>query len=404
MAKFTKSFIDKIPLSDKQQVYWDSGLPGFGLVVGQKAKTFIVQRDVRGKARRKKVGRYSQAFTLEKAKAQAKDWLGDLTVGVIPWEVAAAKAAQSITLEQAFEKFIDEKVNKAKLSPVSITNYKQAIKYLSKWNKKELSSITYNMVSDRHTQIGNENGPYQANLTIRTFRAVYNHAQKGRELPPNPVVGLTFYKDDDDPESKRSKPIPTEILPVFWRLLDEKISSTMRRDYYKLLLFTGLRKTSALSIEKDHIDLKEKTLHIPLPKGGRSRAFTLPLSDYLCVLIKGLLENNNSDWLFPSNRGKTGHMSDPKERKFVKALEEETGYHLTVHGLRHTFISQAESMAIGTYQTKLLVNHALPKSDITARYTKLDVDDLREPMQRITTRLLSLVEPKQEKKVVEMKR
>ena len=57
MPKFTKNYIDNLPNSDKQKIYWDATLPGFGISVGSRSKTFIVQLEVRGKTRRKKVGR-----------------------------------------------------------------------------------------------------------------------------------------------------------------------------------------------------------------------------------------------------------------------------------------------------------------------------------------------------------
>jgi len=408
MTRFTKTYIENLPFTDKngkQQIYWDAGLSGFGLVVGSQSKTFIVQHDVQGKTKRKKVGRYSQALTLDKARKKAKDWLGDLELGVIPWEVEAAKAAQAITLKQAFDEFIEDKISKTPRSPKTISNYRQSIAYLSKWYKKDLSSITKTMVRSRHTQIGTDHGKYQSNLTFRTFRAVYNHASVNgdRDLPANPATGLSWYEPHDDDE-KRSQPLPEHVMPVFWRLLDEKIKNPMRRDYYRLVLFTGLRRSSAFSIEKSHIDLEKKTLHIPKPKGGRKRAFTMPLSDYLCDLIKPWMEANDSPWLFPSN-SKSGHMAVSDEVGFVKALEEETGFHFTIHGLRHTFITEAVHLNIGHYQIKLLVNHSIPKSDITGNYAKkINSEFLREPMQRITNRLLDLVEPQPEKKVVGIRR
>ena len=96
---------------------------------------------------------------------------------------------------------------------------------------------------------------------------------------------------------------------------------------------------------------------------------------------------------------------EPKEPGLVKKLEKETGHHLMIHGLRNTFVTVAADLNINTYAIKLLVNHAVSKSDVTGGYANLDVDRLREPMQRITTRLLSLVKPKEdENKVVVMKR
>jgi hypothetical protein len=43
MPKFTKNYIDKLPFSDTQKLYWDVTQPGFGISVGSKSKTFIVQ-------------------------------------------------------------------------------------------------------------------------------------------------------------------------------------------------------------------------------------------------------------------------------------------------------------------------------------------------------------------------
>jgi len=401
MANITKSFVDNISFTrSKQQIYWDEKLKGFGLNVGKTAKTFIVQFDVHGKAKRKKIGRYSEAMTVAKAREKAKSWIGDLAMGVIPWEVEAEKRAQTITFKEAWDKFIANKKDKGNLSAKTIRNYEHSIGYLKGWNTKDMSKITHDMVEEKHRQIGRKHGQYQANSVFRVFRTVYNYAlNKRRNLPMNPTFGLEWYK-----ETPRKNAMPHAVHPVFWKMLDEHIDTPMRRDYYRLILFTGLRRTSASSIKVEDINLKAKTLHIPNPKGGEEKAFTMPLSDYLCTLIEGLLEDNETDWLFPSKTSKSGHIKEPKEPKFVKKLEKETGYHLIIHSLRNTFTTVAESLDISGYAIKLLVNHSLPKSDVTGGYINPDVERLRDPMQRITTRLLSLVEPDTRNKVVGIRR
>ncbi|VAW73755.1 hypothetical protein MNBD_GAMMA14-2383 [hydrothermal vent metagenome] len=402
MANITKSFVDNISFTrSKQQIYWDEKLKGFGLNVGKTAKTFIVQFDVHGKAKRKKIGRYSQALTVAKARDKAKNWLGDLAIGIIPWEVEAEKRAQTITFKEAWDKFIANKKDKGNLSAKTIRNYEHSIGYLKGWYQKDMSKITHDMVEEKHRKIGKEHGQYQANSVFRVFRAVYNYALKiRRNLPMNPAFELEWYK-----ESRRKNAMPPTVLPVFWKMLDEHIDTPMRRDYYRLILFTGLRRASASSIMVEDIDLGAKTLHIPAPKGGEEKAFDLPLSDYLCKLIEGLLEDNDSEWLFPSKTSKSGHIVEPKEPDFVNKLEDETGHHVTIHSLRNTFTTVAESLDISAYAIKLLVNHALPKSDVTGGYINPDVERLRDPMQRITTRLLSLVEPEEKgKKVVGIRR
>lgn len=412
MANFTKTYIDNLPLaanSKEQKVYWDDKLTGFGVVVGSRSKTFIVQRDVRGRARRKKIGRYSEALTVAKAKATADTWLGELAKGIIPWEAEEAKRkeeaerlANIITLKKAWDSFIKDKEKTEKLSPATLRNYKYCHKQLEGWDNTDISKITVKMVKAKHTDIGTKKGKYLANSVFRLFRTVYNYVidELDVDLPRNPVRKGLWYEE----HRREQNAMKDDVLPVFWKLLDEEIDNPLRRDYYRLVLFTGLRRASASSIKVEDIDLKTKTLFIPNPKGGKKKAFALPLSDYLCKLIEGMLEDNDTKWLFPSRNSKSGHIMEPKEPGLVKKLEEETGHHLMIHGLRNTFITVAADLNINTYAIKLLVNHSVAKSDVTGGYANLDVDRLREPMQRITTRLLSLVKPDTEKKVVEMKR
>ena len=57
--------------------------------------------------------------------------------------------------------------------------------------------------------------------------------------------------------------------------------------------------------------------------------------------------------------------------------------HFTLHDLRRTFITIAESLDIPAYALKRLLNHK-DSNDVTAGYIVSDVNRLREPMQRIT--------------------
>ena len=55
----------------------------------------------------------------------------------------------------------------------------------------------------------------------------------------------------------------------------------------------------------------------------------------------------------------------------------------TVHDLRRTFITIAESLDISAHALKRLLNHKMT-GDITAGYIVTDVERLRKPMQQIT--------------------
>ena len=68
-------------------------------------------------------------------------------------------------------------------------------------------------------------------------------------------------------------------------------------------------------------------------------------------------------------------------------VTEASGINFTVHDLRRTFITIAESLDISAYAVKRLVNHKM-NNDVTAGYIIADVERLRKPMQLITDNLL----------------
>jgi len=55
----------------------------------------------------------------------------------------------------------------------------------------------------------------------------------------------------------------------------------------------------------------------------------------------------------------------------------------TVHDLRRTFITTAESLNISAYALKRLLNHST-ENDVTSGYLVIDVERLRKPMQQIS--------------------
>ena len=53
----------------------------------------------------------------------------------------------------------------------------------------------------------------------------------------------------------------------------------------------------------------------------------------------------------------------------------------------------AESTDASPYALKLIVNHALPRGDVTAGYLQLDVERLRPIMEIIASKMRALCEP-----------
>lgn len=381
--KFTKTALDAVPLVAKdegraQRLYFDTEQPGFGFCVGMKARTFFYQRDVDGKSVRTTIGRFGTEYTLKQAQDEARELAIRMRKGVNPNREKEQRRITGLTFGDALDMHLGS--NK-KRSARTLGDYRYlSDQYLSDWLTKPLTEVTRKDCRERHQKIGKDNGPYVANSAFRVFRAAYNGALKiHAELGVNPTIAVDWF-----PEERRKAAIPSADVAA-WHKEVLGIANPIRRDYLRFVLFTGLRRESAATVEWEHVKWDRKALLIPSPKGGETRAFELPLSDELIALLKArkACETTKtffpkSPWVFPAD-SKSGHIAEPKEKLGVK---------FTVHGLRNTFITVAESLDVSSYAIKMLVNHSLPdRGDVTGGYMSIELERLRAPMQQITDKL-----------------
>lgn len=382
-VKLTKTAVDEAqPLvlegAIRQRLYLDTDLKGFGLCVGARTKTFFAQRDVNGKTVRTTIGRYG-VYTVAQARDQARELLMRMGKSINPNREKEQRRATSVTFRDALDLHLGS--NK-KRSARTLTDYRYlADQYLADWLKRPLTEITRKDCRERHQKIGRDSGPYVANSAFRVFRAAYNGALKIHEdLGVNPTIAVDWFA-----EERRKAAIPSADV-ADWHKQVLAIVNPVRRDYLRFVLFTGLRRENAASVEWSHIDWINRALLIPTPKGGRP--FLLPLSEELIELLKARQGCETTKTIFPMTKwvfpaaSKSGHIAEPKE---------ELGVKFTVHGLRNTFITVAESLDISPYAIKMLVNHSLPdRQDVTAGYITPELERLRQPMQQISERMVAL--------------
>lgn len=377
----TKTAIDKIQTPASGQVlYRDATLPGFGLRVGTRSKTYFVEGQVRRRTIRTTIGRYD-VFSPEMARRRALKVLAEMADGRNPNEERRAKHASAMTLQQSFDSFFERRT----LAATSKENYRRSIDiYLSDWAGKPIAEISRRMVLDRHRRIAEQHGPVMANNVMRHLRSVYNFTSAAHgELPTNPVTILTQARAWN-PERRRRSVVPAHGLPKWWHAVHQEEEHV--RDFLLIALFTGMRRSEIARLKWEYIDLDGRTLTVPTTKNGD--ALQLPLSDFLHGL---LVTRRDSDpegaWVFPG-RGETGHMVETK--KFYARVAKSSGIRFTLHDLRRTFVTIAESLDIPHYALKRLLNHR-GNSDVTAGYIIIDVERLRGPVQRVAERIWEMV-------------
>ncbi len=392
--KITKTFVDRLRLkTERQEFYRDSELQGFGVRVGATAKSYFVEKRVNGRTVRTTIGRHGQ-ITCEQARRRAQEILGEMTGGENPNRKKHEARAASLTLAEVFEDFLRAR-NSLKTSTIEGYRYTMETT-LQDWQARPVRSITGEQVARKHREIGETNGHATANLAMRTLRSVLGFATTPYSgaspiITENPVWILTatkgWYRI-----GRKQEYIAPESFGAWFQAVDAlpgergtEYAQTVR-DFLLLTVFTGLRLNEALRLRWQDIDLRAKTLIVHETKNGTP--LTLPLSSFVFDILKRRFGDGCVGYVFPGS-GKTGHITKPK--RVMQEITKKTCVRFTIHDLRRSFTTTADALDLSAYAVKRLINHSTA-GDVTAGYIIHSIDRLRDPMQRITDRLLELAE------------
>lgn len=287
---------------------------------------------------------------------------------------------RAITLSETYQDYLKTRKD---LKENTIKDYNRVMKWaFEDWFSRPITEITKDMVERRHRERG-KRSQARANNAMRVLRAIINHARSKFEdakgnpiIVTNPVERLSQIRAWFKVERRQTLIKAHQLAP--WYQASLQLNNESTRDYLHFLLFTGLRRSEGAKLSWDEVDFEDRTFTISDTKNGESH--TLPFSNFIEDLLKRRFENKQNEFVFPSD-SKTGHIIDPQ--KSLIRIAEISGVKFTLHDLRRTFITIAESQDIPAYALKQLLNHKDPR-DVTAGYIVMDVERLRDPMQKVT--------------------
>jgi integrase len=126
---------------------------------------------------------------------------------------------------------------------------------------------------------------------------------------------------------------------------------------------------------------------LPATRTKASRKLDLPMTTVVRDLLVALRAfAKDGPFVFPAT-SKSGHIEEPKFH--LGLVAKQTGITVSVHDLRRTYVTTAESCDISPMALKALVNHALGR-DVTSGYVQITAERLRAPAQRVCDRLIEL--------------
>ncbi|MBI3043562.1 MAG: integrase family protein [Betaproteobacteria bacterium] len=388
--KLTKQSIERLPYTKSGQVLvWDSDLPGFGLRVGLKTKAFFAEAKVDRRTIRYTIGIFPR-ITAEKAREDAKGLLLDMERGTDPRKKGLPVAA----LEDAFTAF--KKAREQGLAERTIYDYDRYLRvYFPTWRTKAVTDITPGMVSKRHLEIQHKHGQAQANAGMRFLRSLlyFCQAEYGQDVIPTNPVTVLGHKRQWFRELPRQNVIKATELPDWFKavlaLKNDKVSQDREtvRDLLQTLLLLGLRRSEALTLKWESVDLDGKTLTIHKTKNYEPK--TLPLGPYMVKLLNArFIAVAGSPYVFPSSLNARKHLIEP--RNALQEVTKKSGVTHTLHDLRRTFATFLESLDVSVYAARKLMGHKAGAGDVMARhYVVTDVERLRPAIEKLESFILS---------------
>ncbi len=401
-TKLTKSNIDKLPFSDKQVIFWDTELAGFGLMIGKRSKTFFVQTDIKDDTKpkgwrtvKKTLGRYGD-ITPEKARSMVNGST-DKEGAFVPGarlelkQAPAADTGATVTLKELMEECFRERKRKdgKDRKEGTIDSYRQGIEFhFPAWlnlTLADIAKLTPDVIIARHEQIKADRGEFAARNAFTFLLLVVNYGliKYPAVLTRNPFTVLTKNQMLAVIKERDEKLDGNDFLKFYAGL--QRFNDTTR-DALLITLYHGMRNNEVTCLKWEHVDLEKKEILIPDTKNRKALHVPMSRQSYEILKRRQEMATPDNQFVFPavSSQSTTGHVA-----LHPNTLRLATGLDITIHALRRTFITIGRRLKIFE-DTDRLTNHV--DGSVTGKhYDGTNVDDLRHPLQVIDNELERLM-------------
>ncbi len=229
----------------------------------------------------------------------------------------------------------------------------------------------------RHTR-GGDRG---VDLELTYLSNAFNLAVRRGELKANPLTGRTDYTVAEDVRHCREvAPTPEGLAKITGWLRDRR--ETGVADLVAFLAYSGLRIGEALPLTWATVNLGEGLVNVKREKRGCNPwvAITPELETLLC----GMQTRATSELLFPSpfDASKSRDQSAVRHR-ITAACKKLNLAHVTPHGLRSYFVTQARQSGLTDAEIAMLIGDKTGPAIIAQTYGDLRPDHLLAQARRV---------------------
>ena len=369
----SKRTVDALSVENRDAVFWDRNLPGFGVrVYPSGLKKYVVQCRGSGGSRRATLGRHGEV-SAEQARRLASVAIDRVKRGEDPLPPAPAPEP---TMADLAERYMRDRVA-ARCTASTAGVYLRAIDnhILPALGQMPVGAVGRVQVSELHHAMRGE--PHAANAALKIVGKMLSLAVEWglREAGPNPCGAVGKY---------RTRPRERFLTDAEYRRLGQALDRLEARGSVSrhaaaaipLLVLTGCRRNEVLELRWDDVDRTTGELRL---RDGKTGARMVPLTPAAADVLDAIPRVPDNPYAIAGRRSgaRLKNINDPWALVRAEAGLDD----VRLHDLRHSWASRA--LALG--ESLSTIGKLLGHSDIetTARYAHLARDSIHEAAERI---------------------
>src|ERR1700724_415683 len=328
----TKSAVDALKAASKDTVYWDAGLPGFGVKVAPPSrKVFVVLYRIGGagsRLRKYTIGPYGRV-TLQMARAEAQKVLAARLEGRDPaTEKRESKRRMTADrVDDLTEVFIVQHVSKTrKAAEISRLLRREVV---SRWGNRCVHAIGKRDIVELASEIAQRGTPMAANTLLKVIKTFLNWCVGRAVIDASPAEGV---------------PLPGKEVARDRVLTNNELASVIRA--------ARQRREEVAQMVGDEIDFNSRTWTLPGSRTKNGKPHIVHLSEACIKLIKRA--SRLGSYVF-SISGVKPFQNYTNAKRALDELSGVTGWRL--HDLRRTCVSGMARLGVPPHVADKILNH-----------------------------------------------